>query len=117
MRVVAGFLVMSMIVTVLALAALVQLAIALLPYLAVALIVVLVLRWRRRDAHPPSAAAPQMRIYPDPQARVWWAARQPRYRVGAPAAAPGGWVMVPVWVAPTQPDPRVIDAEVITDRD
>jgi hypothetical protein len=117
MRVLAGLLVMSMIVMVLALAALVQLAMALLPYLAVALIVVLVLRSRRRrDTHPPAAAAPPQRTYPGPQACVR-AAQQPRYRVGAPAPAPEGWVMVPVWVAPRQPDPRVIDAEVITDRD
>jgi hypothetical protein len=111
MRVLAGFLVMSMIVTVLVLAALVQLAIALLPYLAVALIVVLVLRWWRRDTSTPPAAAPAERTYPVR------AAPQPRYRVGAPAAAPEGWVMVPVWVAPRQPDPSVIDAEVIDDRD
>jgi hypothetical protein len=25
-------------------------------------------------------------------------------------------MMVPVWVAPTQPEPRVIDAEVVDDR-
>ena len=99
---------MAMIVVVLAVAALVQLAIALLPYLAVALVVVLVLRWRRDT---PPAAAPQMRTY------TVRAAPQPRYRVGAPAAAPEGWVMVPVWVAPTRPDPGVIDAEVIDDRD
>lgn len=111
MRVLAGFLVMSMIVTVLVLAALVQLAIALLPYLAVALIVLLGLRWRRRDNPTPPAAAPPERTYPVR------AAPQPRYRVGAPAAAPEGWVMVPVWVAPTRPDPRVIDGEVITDGD
>jgi hypothetical protein len=116
MRVLAGLLVMAMIVAVLAVAALVQLAIALLPYLAVALTVVLVLRWRRRDTRAPSAAAPLTRSYPGPQARVR-AAPQPRYRVGAPAAAPEGWVMVPVWVAPTRPDPGVIDAEVIDDRD
>jgi len=109
MRVLAGLLVMAMIVVVLAVAALVQLAIASLPYLAVALVVVLVLRWRRRDTPP--AAAPQMRTY------TVRAAPQPRYRVGAPAAAPEGWVMVPVWVAPTRPDPGVIDAEVIDDRD
>ena len=114
MRVLAGLLVMGMIVMVLAVAALVQLAIASLPYLAVALVVVLVLRWRRRDTPP--AAPPLTRTYPGPQARVR-AAQQPRYRVGAPAAAPEGWVMVPVWVAPTRPDPRVIDAEVIGDRD
>jgi hypothetical protein len=114
MRVLAGFLVMGMIVMVLALAALVQLAIALLPYLAVALLVVLVLRWRRREG--PTPPAPQMRTYPVRQGRVR-AAERPRYRVGAPAAAPEGWVMVPVWVAPRQPDPGVIDAEVITDRD
>jgi len=111
MRVLAGFLVMSMIVTVLALATLVQLAIALLPYLAVALIVGLVLRSRRR--HTPRA--PFQRAYRGPQAQV--RAAQPRYRVGAPAPAPEGWVMVPVWVAPTSPDPRVIDAEVITESD
>ena len=114
MRVLAGILVMAMIVVVLAVAALVQLAIALLPYLAVALLVVLVLRWRRREG--PTPPAPQMRTYPVRQARVR-AAERPRYRVGAPAAAPEGWVMVPVWVAPTHPDPRVIDAEVIGDRD
>ena len=57
-----------------------------------------------------------MRTYPVRQARVR-AAERPRYRVGAPAAAPEGWVMVPVWVAPTHPDPGVIDAEVIGDRD
>lgn len=100
---------MAMIVVVLAVAALVQLAIALLPYLAFALTVVLVLRWRRRDSPP--AAAPPERTY------TVRAAQQPRYRVGAPAAAPEGWVMVPVWVAPTQPDPGVIDAQVIDDRD
>jgi len=109
MRVLAGFLVMGMIVVVLAVAALVQLAIALLPYLVVALVVVLVLRWRRRDTPP--AAAPLTRTY------TVRAAPQPRYRVGAPAAAPQGWVMVPVWVAPTRPDPGVIDAQVIDDRD
>jgi len=115
MRVLAGLFVMSLIVTVLVLAALVQLAIALLPYLAVALIVVLVSRWRPRDTATRAAAAPPMRTCPGPQA--WVRTAQPRYRVGAPAAAPEGWVMVPVWVAPTRPDPRVIDAEVIVDRD
>jgi hypothetical protein len=114
MRVLAGFFVMSMIVVVLAVAALVQLAIALLPYLAVALLLVLVLRSRRRGS--PTPPAPQVRTYPVRRAGVR-AARQPRYRVGAPAAAPEGWVMVPVWVAPRQPDPGVIDAEVIHDRD
>jgi hypothetical protein len=108
MRVLGGFVVMSMIVTVLAVAALVQLAIALLPYLAIALVVVLVLRWWRPDTSTTSAAPPAVRTSPGPQ---------PRYRIGAPAAAPGGWVMVPVWVAPRRPDPRVIDAEVITDGD
>jgi hypothetical protein len=111
MRLLAGFFVMSMIVMVLALAALVQLAIALLPYLAVTLIVLLILRWRRRDSSTRPAAAPPERAY------TVRAAPQPRYRVGAPAPAPEGWVMVPVWVAPTRPDPRVIDAEVIDDRD
>jgi hypothetical protein len=114
MRVLAGLLVMGMIVVVLAVAALVQLAIALLPYLAVALVVMLVLRWRRRDTPP--AAAHLTRTYPGRRSGVR-AAPQPRYRVGAPAAAPEGWVMVPVWVAPTRPDPTVIDAEVIDDRD
>jgi hypothetical protein len=111
MRILAGFFVMSMIVTVLALTALAQLAIALLPYAAVALIVVLVLRSRRHNA--PATLVERTHVA---QARVR-PAPQPRYRVGAPAAAPGGWVMVPVWVAPTRPDPRVVDAEVITDDD
>ena len=111
MRVLAGLFVMSTIVTMLAVAALVQLAIALLPYLAVALIVVLVLRSRRRrDSVAASAAAPPMRTHPVR------AVPRPRCRIGAPAAAPEGWTMVPVWVAPTRPDPRVIDAEVIDDR-
>ena len=112
MRILAGFFVMSMIVTVLVLAALAQLAIALLPYLAVTLIVVLVMRSRRRRDAPAAAVE---RTYVAP-ARVRRPAA-PRYRVGAPAAAPGGWVMVPVWVAPTRSDPRVIDAEVITEDD
>jgi hypothetical protein len=113
MRVVVGFFVMSMIVTVLVLAAVAQLAIALAPYLAVALIVVLVLRWRRRPTAAMSTAAPLERAYVA-QARVR-PTPPTRYRVGAPAAAPEGWVMVPVWVAPPRPDPRVIDADVITD--
>ena len=110
MRVLAGLFLMCTIVIMLAVAALVQLAIALLPYLAVALIVALVLRSRRRDRVATPAAAPPMPTYPVREAP------QPRYRVGAPAAAPEGWLMVPVWVAPTRPDPRVIDAEVIDDR-
>jgi membrane protein implicated in regulation of membrane protease activity len=108
MKLFAGFLVMSMIAAVLAVAALAQLVIALLPYLAVALIVALVLRRRRRNATPPAAAVP-LRTYPVR------AVTPPRYTVGAPAAAPEGWVMVPVWVAPNRPDPKVIDAEMITD--
>jgi hypothetical protein len=103
-----GFVVMGMIVTVLAVATLVQLAFALLPYLAAALVVVLVLRWRRSDVPAASVAPPAVRTCPGPP---------PRYRVGAPAAAPEGWVMVPVWVAPRRPDPIVVDAEGITDRD
>ena len=109
MRVLMGFFVMAMIVMVLAVAALVQLVIALLPYLAVALVVVLVLRLRRRRNPTPPAMA-----YPGAQARVR-AAGQRSYRVGAPVAAPEGWVLVPVWVAPARPDPTVIDAEVIND--
>ena len=103
-----GFVVMGMIVTVLAVATLVQLAFALLPYLATALVVVLVLRWRRSDVRAASVAPPAVRTYPGPP---------PGYPVGVPAAAPQGWVMVPVWVAPRRPGPIVIDAEVITDRD
>jgi hypothetical protein len=99
-----AFFVMGMIVTVLAVVALAQLAIALLPYLAAALVVLLILRFRRSE---PRAAAP-------PHAVLTYRDPQPRYRVGAPAAAPEGWVMVPVWVAPRRPDPTMIDAEVIT---
>jgi hypothetical protein len=101
---------MVLIVTGLAVATLVQLVITLAPFLMVAQVVVLVLRARR-----PARSSPPVTGWPDggyPQ-RV---APQPQYRVGARAAAPGGWVMVPVWVAPT-PGPPVIDAEVIGDRD
>jgi hypothetical protein len=106
MTVLKNFFVVSVIITVLAAAALVQLVIALLPYVAAALIVALILLWHRCG----TAAAP-------PPAVLARADPQPRYRVGAAAAAPGGWVMVPVWVAPKGPDPNVIDAEVITGRD
>ncbi len=103
MRTLAGVLVMSVIATMLAVAALAQLAIALLPYLGVALIVALVLRWRSPG-----------RVHPDPRECVRPA--PPRgYRIGAPAPAPEGWVMLPVWIAPTRPGPPVIDGEVITD--
>jgi hypothetical protein len=105
MKALAAIFATIMIVTVLAIAALVQLVITLLPYLAVALIVLLVLRARRRSTTSlPSAEA--VTVTP-----------ASRYRIGAPAAAPEGWVMVPVWVAPTRPGAPVIDAEVIGDRD
>jgi hypothetical protein len=109
MTVLKSFFVMSVIVTLLAAVALVQLVITLLPYLAAALIVALILRWRRSKAPAAVAAASHaVRICPD---------SEPSYRIGAPAAAPGGWVMVPVWVAPRRADPNVIDGEVITGRD
>jgi hypothetical protein len=108
MSVLKSFLVMILILTVLAVATLVQLAFAVLPYLAAALVVVLVLRWRRAGGRAASVAPLAVRTYPGPQ---------PRYRVGVPAAAQGGWVMVPVWVAPRRPGPIVVDAEGITDRD
>jgi hypothetical protein len=108
MSVLKSLAVMSIIVTVLAVAAMVQLVIALLPYLAAALVVVLVLRWRRAGAPATSVTPPAVLIRPGPQ---------PGDRGGAPAAAPEGWVMVPVWVAPRRPDPIVVDAEGITDRD
>jgi hypothetical protein len=99
--------VMSMIVTVLVAITLVQLVITVLPYLAGALVVLLILRWRRPGTST-VAPPPAVRSYPEPR---------PRYHVGVPAAAPEGWVMVPVWVAPTPPAPKVIDAEVITGHD
>jgi hypothetical protein len=108
MSVLKSFVVMSVIVTVLAVAALVQLAIALLPYLVIALIVVPVLRWRRSHTPATSSATPAVQTYPR---------QQPRYQIGAPTAAPQGWAMVPVWVAPRRSDPIVVDAEVITGRD
>jgi hypothetical protein len=108
MSILKSFVVMSLILTVLAVATLVQLAFAVLPYLAAALVVVLVLRWRRAGGPAASVAPPAVRSCPGPQ---------PRYRVGVPAAAPGGWVMVPVWVAPRRPDPIVVDADGITERD
>jgi hypothetical protein len=99
--------VMSVIVTVLVVVTLVQIAIMLLPYLIAALIVALILRWRR-SGEPAEPGAPAMLTYPDPR---------PAYRIGAPASAPEGWVMVPVWIAPKRPGPNVIDAEVITGHD
>jgi hypothetical protein len=108
MSVLKSLVVMGVILTVLAVAALEQLAIAMLPYLVAALFVLLVLRWRRSGTPAALAAPPTVLTCPCPQ---------PRYRVGAPAAAPEGWVMVPVWVAPRRPGPIVIDAEGITDHD
>jgi len=98
-----AFFVMSVIMTAVVAITLVQLVITMLPYLAAALVALLILRWRRPGT-PTVAPPPAVRHYPEPQ---------PRYRIGVPAAAPEGWVMVPVWVAPTRPDPTVIDGEVI----
>jgi hypothetical protein len=112
MRVVMGFLLMSLIVTVLVLTALAQLIITLAPFLAVALLVLLVLRLLRHR-NPAVSAAPVDRAY-GARARVRAAGKR-EYRVGAPAAAPEGWVLVPVWVAPARPEPTVIDAEVINE--
>lgn len=106
MKILTTLVAMLMIATVLALAALVQLMISLAPFLALALIAILLLRARRptvspaagwTGCHPPEVAAPS------------------QCRLGAPTAASGGWVMVPVWVAP-QPGPRIIDGEVLGDR-
>jgi len=106
MRELMSIFVVAMAVAVLAV---VQLMIAVLPYLAVALVVLLVLRSRRRRDVRPQAAAPR-----GAQAAVR-AAGQRAYRVGAPAPAPEGWMLVPLWVAPAQPRPPVIDGEVIDD--
>jgi hypothetical protein len=110
MKLLGALFAMVLIVTVLAVATVVQLVTTLAPFLMVTLVVMLVLRARRPARPlPPATGWPgggyHRRVAP-----------QPQYRVGAPAAAPGGWVMVPVWVAPT-PRPPVIDAEVIRDRD
>jgi predicted lipid-binding transport protein (Tim44 family) len=110
MKLLGALFAMVLIVTGLAVAALVQLVITLAPVLMVALVVVLMLRTQRPARPSPPITGWPHSGYPR---RV---APQPQYRVGAPAAAPGGWVMVPVWIAPT-PGPPVIDAEVIGDRD
>ena len=101
----------GMIVTMLAVAALAQLMITMLPYLAVAVIVALVLRARQSTTGGSPARIAPNTVNP---ATI---APPRRDRIGAPAPAPGGWVLVPVWVAPAPPSPPVIDAEVITDRD
>jgi hypothetical protein len=110
MKVIAALVVAVMLVTVLAIAALVQLVIWSAPFLLVALIVTLVVRARRSAARSRPVTGTAGRSHP---LRV---AAAPQYRVGAPSAAPGGWVMVPVWVAPT-PGPPVIDGEVLGGRD
>jgi hypothetical protein len=110
MKLLGALFAMVLIVTGLAVATLVQLVITLAPFLMVALVVVLMLRARRPARPSPPVTGWPHSGYPG---RV---APQPQYRVGAPAAEPGGWVMVPVWIAPT-PGPPVINAEVIGERD
>lgn len=108
MKLLGALFAMVLIVTGLAVATLVQLVITLAPFLMVALLVVLTLRARRPARPSPPAAG-----WPD-GGYLRRVAPQPQYRVGAPTPAPGGWAMVPVWVAPP-PGPPVIDAEVIGD--
>jgi hypothetical protein len=110
MKLLGALFAMVLIVTVLVVAIVIELVITLAPFLLVGLLVVLVLRARKPARPSPPVTGWPHSAYPR---RV---APQPQYRVGAPAAAPGGWVMVPVWIAPT-PGPPVIDAEVIRDRD
>jgi hypothetical protein len=110
MKLLTALFAMVMIVTILAVAALVQLVITLLPYLAVAVLVTVVVHARRRVQRPVVAAGWPGSGYPAQMASQW------HYRVGAPTPVTGGWVMAPVWVAPT-PGPRVIHAEFIRDRD
>lgn len=106
MKLLGALFAMVLIVMGLVVATVVQLVITLAPFLMVTLVVALALRARRPARPLPTAPGWPGGGYPR------GVAPQPQYRVGAPA----GWVMVPVWVAPT-PRPPVIDAEVIRDRD
>lgn len=107
MKVIAIVFAAILLVAMLAMAALVQLVISLAPFLMVALMVALVLRARRPAVLPP-VLRQTVRSHP------LRAASTTRYRVGALNAVPGGWVMVPVWVAPP-PARTVIDGEVLGD--
>ena len=92
--------------------AVVQLVIKLAPLLvllAVAVVVAKAVQARRRPPPPLMPALP-------PARRVTPAVTAPPRPVGWAPQAPGGWVLLPVWMGPApvawRPPPTVIDADV-----
>ena len=109
------FAVMAAVVAVLALTV-VQIVIKLAPVLALLAVAVVVTKavQARRRPHPLqiSALPPARTVAPAAMA-------PPARPVGWASQAPGGWVLLPVWMGPPpvawQPTPTVVDAEVIED--
>jgi len=115
MKLLLGFVLFCAAVSMLVVAALVQLLISLLPFLVVVAAVLLVVRMRRpRHAAVPVARLPARRPQSGGYHRSPPALAPPRPPGWAPGPA-GGWVLLPVWVGPPAPRarPPVIDAEVI----
>jgi hypothetical protein len=109
------FAVMAAVVAVLALTV-VQIVIKLAPILVLIAVAVVVIKAVQARRHPHPPARPAL-----PPARRMIAARTPppARPVGWAPQAPGGWVLLPVWMGPPpvawQPTPTVVDAEVIED--
>lgn len=114
MKLLLGFFLVCTAMSVLVVAALVQLLIHLLPYLILIAAVVLVVRMLRgRHAAPPVAGLPARRPHTRRYHRPPLGAAPSPPTGWAPGAAPG-WVLLPVWVGPpARPSSPVIDAEVI----
>lgn len=106
------FAIMATLTAVLALAV-VQIVIKLAPLLLLIAVVVVVTKGMQARRRPQLPAAPIGRAVTP--ARM----APPARPVGWAPQAPGGWVLLPVWMGPPpvawQPTPTVIDAEVIED--
>jgi hypothetical protein len=116
MKVILGFLLLCAFVSAAMLTVVVALAIKLFPILLIAALVVAVvhvLSRRGRRLQPGRAMRPAPSAVGGQRARNAVRTRPAHVNI---AAAQGGWVFIPVWVAPTpRPARPYIDAEVVED--
>jgi hypothetical protein len=116
MKVILGFLLLCVFVSAAMLTVVVALVIKLLPIILIAAVVgavVHVLSRRRRGSQPGRAMLPAASAAGGHRVRSAVGSRPAQVHT---AAAQGGWVFVPVWVAPTpRPARPYVDAEVVED--